>query len=648
MSKKMNSKSNSLAEKKKPVQSVSKQSISSKPSALAQKKTSSLSAGKSNQSKKASLFEDESSDDEDNGDVEEEEEEDASEEEEEEEEEEESEEETKKSTKQKSFSDDNKSWLKLKDNKKRKVEESEEEEEEEEEDSSFDASFATANSEEEDSDEEEGEEEEEGGSDEEDDGEVGEKVERDDYQMEGEDEEDEDKTDVFVSANGETMSSMAPVDLAEVNSRIQEIVKILGDFSNLKDPTRSRKEYMAQLLNDICTFYGYSTFLAEKLLNLLPVDEAVKLFEANETPRPVTIRTNTLKTRRKDLIETLTGRGVQLEPIKWSKVGLQIFESQIPVGATPEYLAGHYMLQSASSFAPVMALAPQENERVLDMCAAPGGKTTYIAALMKNTGTLFANDINKDRTKSLNANLHRLSIRNVVVTNLNGTEFPKAIGGFDRVLLDAPCTGLGVISRDVAVKTQKTEQDFAVCTKAQKELILSAIDSVNASSSSGGYIVYSTCSISVEENEAIVEYALKKRQVKIVPTGLEFGTPGFTNHGAFRFNPNMKLTRRFYPHTHNMDGFFVAKLKKISNSVLSGKDEAKQSQELAQQRKTEKAEAKAEAEAEKNNGKKAGGEKKNQKNTVPKNKNRKQHVSQMKGRPGVQKKTFKKKQKTQE
>jgi 25S rRNA (cytosine2870-C5)-methyltransferase len=152
---------------------------------------------------------------------------------------------------------------------------------------------------------------------------------------------------------------------------------------------------------------------------------------------------------------------------------------QIPIGATPEYLAGHYMLQSASSFAPVMALAPQENERVLDMCAAPGGKTTHIAALMKNTGILVsfrrnlnefymkfrltygqvANDINKDRAKSLNANLHRLGVRNVMVTNMRGQEFPTSMGGFDRILLDAPCTGLGVISRDVSVKSQKVRKN---------------------------------------------------------------------------------------------------------------------------------------------------------------------------------------------
>lgn len=95
-----------------------------------------------------------------------------------------------------------------------------------------------------------------------------------------------------------------------------------------------------------------------------------------------------------------------------------------------------------------MTLAPQPNERVLDMAAAPGGKTSYIAQLMKNTGVLVANDLKKDRLKSLNANCHRLGISNVVVANMDGRKLPKIYTKFDRVLLDAPCTGLGVIARD--------------------------------------------------------------------------------------------------------------------------------------------------------------------------------------------------------
>ncbi|KAI8907672.1 NOL1/NOP2/sun family RNA met [Powellomyces hirtus] len=373
----------------------------------------------------------------------------------------------------------------------------------------------------------------------------------------------------FVLPSGQEVDREAQLteDVSLVQTRIQEIIRVLNNFKELKDPERSRAEYIDQLIKDLATYYGYNEYLLEKLFHLFPIAEAIEFFEANEVARPIVIRTNTLKTRRRDLAQALINRGVNLEAVgKWSKVGLQIFDSSVPVGATPEYLAGHYMLQAASSFLPVMSLAPQEHERILDMCAAPGGKTTYIAALQKNTGCLFANDANKDRLKSLIANCHRLGVKNTVVSHHDGREFPTVIGGFDRVLLDAPCSGTGVISKDPSVKINKSEEDFRLLTHIQKELILAAIDSLDATSKTGGYIVYSTCSVTVEENEEVVEYALKKRpNVKLVSSGLDFGREGFTSFRGKNFHPTLSLTRRYYPHTQNMDGFYVAKLKKTSN-----------------------------------------------------------------------------------
>jgi ribosomal RNA methyltransferase Nop2 len=260
-----------------------------------------------------------------------------------------------------------------------------------------------------------------------------------------EDEEDEE---------GRPLSNLVTQDIQLLRTRLNDTIRVLDDFKNLAEEGRSRAEYRAQLLKDICSYYGYSEFLADKLLSLFPAREAFAFFEANETPRPIVIRTNTLRTHRRELAQSLINRGVQLEPVgKWSKVGLQIFDAQVPLGATPEYLAGHYILQAASSFLPVMALAPQEHERVLDMAAAPGGKTTHIAALMKNTGCIFANDASKDRSKGLIGNIHRLGVKNSIVCNYSALEFPKVMGGFDRVLLDAPCSGTGVIAKDASVKT---------------------------------------------------------------------------------------------------------------------------------------------------------------------------------------------------
>lgn len=357
-------------------------------------------------------------------------------------------------------------------------------------------------------------------------------------------------------------------DLQIIHQRIHDVVHVLNDFQSKKAEGRTRQDYIDQLKSDIGTYYSYNEFLIDKFMQLFPLTELIECFEANEVQRPITIRTNTLKTRRRDLAQALINRGVNLDPIgEWSKVGLVVYDSQVPIGATPEYLAGHYMIQGASSMLPVMALAPQENEKILDMCAAPGGKTSYLGALMRNTGCLIANDVNKERLNAVVGNLHRLGISNSIVCNLDGRKVSEHIKDFDRILIDAPCSGTGVISKDSAVKTSKDPIDIQRCSTIQRQILLEAIDCLNYKSKTGGYLVYSTCSVLVEENEAVIEYALKHRHVRLVSTGLTFGAEGFTHYRENQFNPKMKLTKRFYPHKHNMDGFFVAKLQKMSNKI---------------------------------------------------------------------------------
>lgn len=363
------------------------------------------------------------------------------------------------------------------------------------------------------------------------------------------------------------------VNLAEVYQRIKDVIIVLSDFKRLREEGRSRCEYTDLLLKDLCTYYSYNEFLMEKLMELFPLSELVEFLEASEVNRPMTIRANNLKTRRRDLAQALINRGVNVDLITWSKVGLVVFSSQVPIGATPEYLAGHYLIQGASSFLPVMALAPQENERILDMCAAPGGKASHIGSIMKNTGVLVANDVKEDRTKAIVGNFHRLGIVNSVITCMDGRKIPTVMKGFDRVLLDAPCSGSGIVAKDPSVKMSKDYSSIMRCCTLQRELILAAIDSLHAKSSTGGYLVYSTCSILPEENELVIDYALRKRDVKLVPTGLDFGTPGFKKYRQHRFHPSMEHTRRFYPHAHNVDGFFVAKLKKFSNLIPKNKYE---------------------------------------------------------------------------
>ena len=313
---------------------------------------------------------------------------------------------------------------------------------------------------------------------------------------------------------------------SELRGHVDSILEVLADFKKRREPGRPRSEYLERFGGFLAELYGYLPELVEYFLTMFSPAETLDFIDYSDKPRPMVVRTNTLKTRRKDLALALMKRGVALDPLaSWSKVGLKIMESPVPIGATPEYLSGHYMLQSAASMCPVLALAPEPQERVLDMSAAPGGKTSYLAQLMRNTGVVFANDLRPDRQKATVANIHRLGVKNVVACSHDGRKMPKLFRHykFDRVLLDAPCSGLGVISRDPSCKVQRTMADIMKTSHLQKELLLAAIDMLNHKSKTGGVMVYSTCSVSVAENEEVVNYALSKRDIKIIETGLDFG-----------------------------------------------------------------------------------------------------------------------------
>lgn len=378
---------------------------------------------------------------------------------------------------------------------------------------------------------------------------------------------------------GAPVRQLPLVDLRVVKQRMEDTIARLTRGPSKKKQSagkaedgvatkrKSRQELMELLRDDIVHYYQYSPELAEYFLQLFSPTQALAFFEANEQRRPLTIRTNTLKIRRRELAAALIARGCNVDPVgDWSKVGLKVYDSSVPVGATPEYLAGLYILQSASSLIPVMALAPQPGERVVDMSAAPGGKTSHICQLMQNEGVVYANDLKRERCTSLMANLQRMGVSNAIVCSIDGRQLPSMLPMVDRVLLDAPCSGAGIIARDNSIKVKRSLVDFQEHSKLQKQLLCAAVDLVDANSNTGGYVVYSTCSVSVEENEEVIDYILRARHVKLVPLGVDFGTPGLSSFRGRQFHPSLALhARRFYPHVNNMDGFFVAKLKKLSN-----------------------------------------------------------------------------------
>lgn len=301
----------------------------------------------------------------------------------------------------------------------------------------------------------------------------------------------------------------------------------------------------------------YNEFLLTKFKHLFSKLELPAFLEANENQRPTVLRVNTLLTRRKDLAYALSQRKVETGNLEWTDTALVAFKSEVPLGATPEYLAGQYIIQGANSMLPVLNLDIKERIRVVDLCAAPGGKSTHIAALLNNTGVLYSNDISKDRISSLKSNLSRMGVANAIITNVDALEFN--VGKVDRVLLDAPCSGTGVISKDQSIKTSKSFEDIKKIAKTQQKLILHAFDMLK----SGGYMVYSTCSVLVEENEAVVDYLLSKRSAaKVVDLDVAIGKEGFVRFRNESFNGSLQKARRIYPHVHNMDGFFYVKIFK--------------------------------------------------------------------------------------
>lgn len=155
-----------------------------------------------------------------------------------------------------------------------------------------------------------------------------------------------DDQEVFQFPDENPEEADKPITLQVVQQRVKDITLVLSDFKKYRQPNRSRQEYVDLLRKDLCMYYSYNEFLMEKLMEIFPITELMEYLEASEVQRPLTIRANSLKTRRRDLAAALINRGVNLDPLgKWTKVGLVVYNSTVPLGATPEYLAGHYMIQ---------------------------------------------------------------------------------------------------------------------------------------------------------------------------------------------------------------------------------------------------------------------------------------------------------------
>jgi len=268
------------------------------------------------------------------------------------------------------------------------------------------------------------------------------------------------------------------------------------------------------------------------------------------------LRVNTLKISSRDLLARLKKNGVVLEPIPYARDGYW-YRADFSLGATPEYLQGYYYLQEAASQLPPLVLDPHPGDVVLDMAAAPGSKTTQLAQLMNDTGVIIALDSDAYRLASLRNNLERLGITSVVSLRKDA-RFAFDLGlSFDKVLLDAPCTGNFCLEPDFF--SSKSVEGVKDRARLQKELLRAAYKVLTP----GGVLVYSTCSLEPEEDELVIDWFLRKYpDVRLEETGLVIGDPGLTRVFDKELDSSLVLTRRFWPHKTGTQGFFIAKIRK--------------------------------------------------------------------------------------
>ena len=275
------------------------------------------------------------------------------------------------------------------------------------------------------------------------------------------------------------------------------------------------------------------------------------------------IRCNTLKISPHDLMERLKKKWNVIQPYSDYPEIILIDQNLKPgeLGNSIEHLLGYYYVQEISSMLSVLALDPKPNEFILDMCASPGSKTTQIASRMENTGTLIANDIKMDRIRILASNLEKCGATNTIITRKDGVALCAGLAKlnykFDKILLDAPCSGEGTLRSSPKTFLMWNIKVVENLSRMQKKLLAFALKALKKD----GVLVYSTCTHSPEENEDIIDFALKNFPVRVESIHLPLKSrPGVTSWKNQEYNPEVKKTCRIYPQDNDSEGFFVSKI----------------------------------------------------------------------------------------
>jgi len=280
-----------------------------------------------------------------------------------------------------------------------------------------------------------------------------------------------------------------------------------------------------------------------------------RLLDACRRPLPTVVRANTLRTSPEALRERLLRQGISTTQLPWEPTLLEVDR---PVGSTIEHWLGLLYVQEAVQTLPVIALDPRPGEAVLDLCAAPGGKSTHIAARMAGDGPLVLNEPNGRRQQALLANVNRLGVLNATITGYRGEQFPLR-ARFDRVLVDAPCSAEGTLRKEPSLRAGAAKRTIARLARLQKRLIVRAYDLLRP----GGVLVYSTCTFAPEENESVVAHLLQARPARLKPLSLPGETaPALASWQGETYPDEVRLCARVYPHKFDSGGGFVARFER--------------------------------------------------------------------------------------
>lgn len=317
-------------------------------------------------------------------------------------------------------------------------------------------------------------------------------------------------------------------------------------------------------------YYEPKPALVKRMEILLKNKEDIKkFFEIAKTRGKKSIRVNTLKTSPGELIERLKNKGWKLnQPFSSYPEIIQIISELEPgeLGKTQEHLLGYYYIQEITSMMPIIALKPKEDDTILDLCASPGSKTTQAAAKAGNKGTIIANDLNIRRISILSANLERLGVTNTIITRHEGLELCNKLSRinikFNKILVDAPCSGEGNIRYSPRTYLEWSEGMLRRFGAKNKKLASASLELLKTN----GEMIYSTCTHSPEENEEVIQHLIENYDIKIQEIKLPLKTrQGIDKWKDKKFHLDMKKAVRIYHHDNNMEGFFLCKIKKLSD-----------------------------------------------------------------------------------